>query len=182
MGRTCRVCGRSRPNEHFGGRGARAYACRKCRRLPKQERRRILATNEVYGFLRQKNISAKNIKRLEQFGSVQDSEFQRLRALVLSVAQIHPRKRRRWRNLQQSSPDLYQRIIESELFDFLHDHYTCSEWQWIEEAMEIACYDLPPDDLWFDPEDYVVEPEGYRFESSDYCVEDEAPPFEDGNP
>ena len=64
IGRFCAICGHSRPNEQFGGRGERARVCRQCRKRPHEERRRILLQEEILGFLDQSNISSKNLRRL----------------------------------------------------------------------------------------------------------------------
>jgi hypothetical protein len=61
----CRICGRSRRNEKFSGRGHRIHICKDCQRLPREQRDRIERMDELYGFLEQSNISPKNIARLE---------------------------------------------------------------------------------------------------------------------
>lgn len=121
MGRNCRICKRSRPNEHFGGRGMRAVVCSKCRQRPKVDKLRILATDEFHGFLLQKNISAKNIMRLVELEAIEDDDFQQLRRLVLEIATVHPRKPRRWKAMKENHPNLYSRIVVSEQFDHLLD-------------------------------------------------------------
>lgn len=125
MGRTCRICQRSRPNEQFGGKGLRAVICSKCRQRPKVEQQRILATDEVHGFLQQSNISAKNIQRLAELASLDDAAFARLRILVLEIATVQPRKRKRWKRLRQDHAELYERITDSGLFDYLLDEEEC---------------------------------------------------------
>ena len=116
MGRTCRICGRGRANENFGGKGYSASVCRDCRKLPKTQQALILATDEVWGFLEQTNISAKNIARLETLASIEDAAFQKLRMLVLDVARVRPRKRKRWKNVWLEHPDLYRRVIAAGWF------------------------------------------------------------------
>ncbi len=66
MGRYCRICGRIRPHEKFGGKGRRRYICRDCRQRPKAELRRILCEQEIWGFWEQSNISKKNMRRLKE--------------------------------------------------------------------------------------------------------------------
>ena len=117
MGRTCRICGRSRPNEQFGGKGERASTCSKCRQRPKDERRLILATEEVHGFLNQSRISDKNIKRLGELAGIDDAAFQSLRSLVLQIATIRPGKRRRWKVLRLQHLDLFEQIVDCGHFD-----------------------------------------------------------------
>ncbi|MEX1041788.1 MAG: hypothetical protein WDZ51_14210 [Pirellulaceae bacterium] len=119
MGRTCKVCGGSRPNEKFGGRGLRKVICSDCRKLPKDEITKILTTEEVYHFLEQSNISKKNIARLESLTTIEDESFQRLRGLVLEIAKAKPHKKRRWKFLRKEHPDLFQRAADSGFFVFL---------------------------------------------------------------
>lgn len=99
----------------------RAITCRQCRQRPKDERQRILATDEIYGFLDQSNISQTNIERLEQLSSIDDSTFQKLRTMVLEIAILSPRKRKRWAKLREKNLELFQRIVESSLFDHVLD-------------------------------------------------------------
>ena len=44
----------------------RRVICSACRRLPKEQQQCALWTDEVLGFLKQSNISKKNIKRLRE--------------------------------------------------------------------------------------------------------------------
>ena len=53
MGHYCRICGRTRANEKFSGRGHRDHICKDCQRLPVKERDRITCIDELYGFLEQ---------------------------------------------------------------------------------------------------------------------------------
>ena len=119
MGRRCRVCGRERANEKFGGKGYGAFVCRDCRQRPKAEQALILATDEVWGFLDQTNISAKNIARLESLASIADAAFQELRLLVLEIGRVRPRKRQRWKNVQREYPDLYRKVVAA---GWLYEH------------------------------------------------------------
>lgn len=116
MGRRCRICGRNRPNEKFGGKGYAASVCRDCRQLPKTQQALILAQDEVQGFLEQTKITAKNIARLESLASIDDGKFQELRTLILEIAGVRPCKRKRWINLQLERPDLYRRVIAAGWF------------------------------------------------------------------
>ncbi|MEJ7594382.1 MAG: hypothetical protein WKF77_22845 [Planctomycetaceae bacterium] len=116
MGRYCRICGRKRANEKFGGKGYGAYVCRDCRQRPKAEQALILATDEVWGFVKQKNISAKNIARLESLASIDDAAFQELRMLVLEIARVRPRKSHPWKNVRREHPDLYRKVVAAGWF------------------------------------------------------------------
>ena len=119
MGRRCRICSRERANDKLGGKGYAAFVCRDCRQRPKAEQASILATDEVWGFLDQTNISAKNIARLESLASIEDAAFQELRLLVLEIGRVRPRKRQRWKNVQREYPDLYRKVVAAGwLYDF----------------------------------------------------------------
>lgn len=96
--------------------------CAKCRRRPNAERQRILATEEVHGFLEQSDISQKNITRLEQLAAIEDTEFQELRNLVLKIATVVPGKRERWKKMRVRHPGLFQLAVRSNLvFDELDE-------------------------------------------------------------
>ena len=66
MSHFCRICKTYKPNERFSGKGHGAHICNKCKKMDKDKRRAIEQEDEIFGFLKQKNISAKNIKRLEK--------------------------------------------------------------------------------------------------------------------
>ncbi len=86
------------------------------------EQQRRLALNEILGFVfEQRNISKKNILRLQELIEIQNSEFQEVRQLILDIALVHPGRRRRWKFIKQRHPDLTQRIINSQYFDWLRD-------------------------------------------------------------
>lgn len=116
----------SRANEQFGGRGLRAVVCRRCRQRPKADLQRILATDEVYGFLDQSRISAKNIQRLLELEAMDNVTFQSLRTIVFEIATVVRRKRKRWTILQEKHPDLFQRIINSDWLDHVLDEMCIS--------------------------------------------------------
>lgn len=119
MGRVCDCCGRMRPNERFGGRGQRARICSDCRTLPKATLQRNLAFGEIVGFLEQRNISQKNIARLKALDVIDDTTFQKLRLLILEIAQLAPRRRGRWKRLSSNNRDLLERAIAAGLIEDL---------------------------------------------------------------
>lgn len=50
-GHYCKVCGTYKPNEQFSGRGHKEHICKKCMRLPAEERKKRMNTleeNEIY--------------------------------------------------------------------------------------------------------------------------------------
>lgn len=118
MGRLCQVCCRDRPNENFGGKGIRSRVCKRCRRnKSKHEIRVSLVSDEIFGFLSQSNISKKNIKRLESLHDLEDEKFQTLRVFVLAIARAHPRRKKRWRRLKSSHPELFQTALALSLIE-----------------------------------------------------------------
>lgn len=121
MGRVCDCCGRERPNERFGGRGQRARICSDCRRLPKATLQRQLAFDEIFGFMEQSNISQKNIARLKALDAIHDTTFQKLRLLILEIAQVAPRRRRRWKLIASNNRDLLERAIAAGLIEDLRE-------------------------------------------------------------
>jgi hypothetical protein len=63
--------------------------------MPKDEREAIEQEDELFGYLKQSNISAKNISRLKILAASQNPRIAELAGIVLKVAEIKPRKRRR---------------------------------------------------------------------------------------
>ncbi|HAU37497.1 MAG TPA: hypothetical protein DCX07_07230 [Phycisphaerales bacterium] len=125
MGHYCWVCGRTRANERFSGKGHARHICRDCARLPKEERDRAQALIDIERFLRQSNISAGNVARLKRLCGSSSEEVRRKAALVLEVALAKPGKRRRWGFLARTHPSLLDRLREEGLLP----DYALSPWQ-----------------------------------------------------
>ena len=79
--------------------------------MPREKRDRIERLDELWDFLDQSNISAKNIARLKTLVTHPDVEVQKLATLVLDVALVHPFKRRRWRPLAARHRDLFDQAV-----------------------------------------------------------------------
>ena len=156
MGRTCLICFRERPHERFGGKGYGARVCKECRQRPKSEQKRILAENEIFGFVNQQNISAKNIRRLEELVSIEDPGFQFLRRLTLEIARITPRKRKRSITLRSQHPLIYRHAVDALLinevppwfddFEFRErqDFITDIEFEWLNLELRQHSSNAPP--------------------------------------
>jgi len=86
MGHYCRICGRERANERFGGKGHARHICRDCAALPQDERDAILQTDEIVGFLHQSHISERNVARLAVLAGSQNAEVARSRAVGLDCS------------------------------------------------------------------------------------------------
>lgn len=115
MGHYCWVCGRTRANEKFSGKGHARHTCKDCARLPKEQRDQVQSLMDIAGFLHQSNISAGNIARLKSLCGSPNEEVRRKAALVLEVAQVKPGKRRRWGLLARSNPALLEQLMEEGL-------------------------------------------------------------------
>ena len=115
MGHYCWVCGRTRANEKFSGKGHARHICKDCQRLPREELDAVQALRDIDGLLDQRNISDRNISRLESLLRSPREEIRQKAELLLDVARIAPRKRKRWGILAKQQPDLLNRLIEAGL-------------------------------------------------------------------
>ena len=109
------MCGRTRPNEKFSGRGHARHLCRDCARRPREQTDRVQALIDIQSFLRQRRISPKNISRLKALCNSPDEDVRRQAATVLGVAQLNPHKRRRIRYLARHAPSLLDRLAQDGL-------------------------------------------------------------------
>lgn len=141
MGRYCKVCGNSRPNERFGGRGMRRFICSACRKLPKEQQRRRLWTDEVLGFLEQSNISAKNIKRLREIEQAGTQPVDALAALVRQIAEVKPHKKRRWKWLRANHPELLEKARQLGLLHDLPPEQLFDETEFVNAELDWAAAD-----------------------------------------
>lgn len=91
--------------------------CKDCQRLPKAEIEKIEIEEELFGFLDQSRISAKNQKRLEILSQHPDPEIEVLAGLLLRVSRTVEGKRRRWKRLQEQDEDLYQECLQAGLIE-----------------------------------------------------------------
>ena len=121
MGHFCRICGRSRPNEQFSGRGHRIHVCKKCQRVPREERDRMERLDELHGFLHQSMISAKNVARLKALSANEDQQVAERAALILEIARVLPGKRNRWLKLARHHRPVFDRAVEFFGVEFFED-------------------------------------------------------------
>lgn len=115
MGHYCRLCGRERPNEAFSGKGRRSHICKECARQPKEERDAIKQSEEIFGFMEQSHISARNVSRLKVLAASSNQRTTELAALVLAVAAVKPYKKGRLKFLAQKHGNLLQKLVETGL-------------------------------------------------------------------
>ncbi len=78
--------------------------------MPKDEIARIHQGEEVFGFLSQSRISAKNMRRLRVLMESDDAETARLARVVLDVATVAPQKMRRQARLALKRKNLLQKF------------------------------------------------------------------------
>ncbi|MEE8429998.1 MAG: hypothetical protein V3S16_02000 [Candidatus Desulfatibia sp.] len=115
MGHYCRICGSTKPNEKFSGKGHRNHVCKECAKMPKEERDAIEQEVEIFGFLSQSNISKKNISRLNILASSPNEHISNLADIVIEVAKVKPHKKRRLKVLERERRDLLHKLRETGL-------------------------------------------------------------------
>ena len=118
-GHYCRICGRSRPNEKFTGKGHRNHICKDCDRKPKKEINEIDQTDEIFNFLEQSHISKKNMERLAVLAESENDTISELAGIVLEVAKVKPYKKRRLKVLARERRGLLKKLDETGLI-FTH--------------------------------------------------------------
>jgi succinylglutamate desuccinylase len=121
MGHWCKICDSVLPNEKFSGKGHKNHICKKCARLPKEEIDVIMHEDEIFGFLKQSNISKKNMARLKTLSASSNKRVAELAGIVLEVGQVKPYKKRRLKYLARERQDLLKKLDETGLI--LAHHY-----------------------------------------------------------
>jgi ribosome-binding protein aMBF1 (putative translation factor) len=119
MGNYSRICGRTRPNEKFSGKGHRTHVCKDCAQLPKENRDAIEQREEIFNYLKQSHISAKNTARLQRLAASSNQEVAELAAIVIEIAKVKPYKRRRLKVLARQRRDLLDALERTGLI-FAH--------------------------------------------------------------
>ena len=115
MGHYCRICGETRANEAFSGRGHRTHVCKECAALPMVQRDAIDHEREIFDLLSQSRISAKNIGRLKLLQASEDPHICLLASIVLDVARVRPSMRGRLSFLKEAHPHLFAALEETGL-------------------------------------------------------------------
>ena len=121
MSHWCKICDSALPNEKFSGKGHRDHICKKCARLPNEELTAIMEKDEMFGFLKQSNISKKNMARLNRLSASSNKRVAGLARIVLEVGQVKPHKRRRLKYLAREHKNLLKKLEETGLI--LAHHY-----------------------------------------------------------
>jgi hypothetical protein len=115
MGHWCRICERVLPNEKFSGKGHKNHICKKCDSLPKEKLKEIEQNNEIFGYLKQSNISKKNMAQLKKLSHSSNKKIAEMANIVLEIGRVKPHKRRRLKFLAREHKDLLRRLDETGL-------------------------------------------------------------------
>ena len=110
MGHSCRICGKTKSNESFSGKGHKNHICKKYSQRPKGEIEAIDQQEEIGKFLDQSNISEKNISRLEILARSENGKTSELASIVLEVAKVKPNKKRRLEFIVQNNKELLEKL------------------------------------------------------------------------
>lgn len=76
--------------------------------MPKHEREAIEQEEEIFHYLEQSNISAKNVSQLKILAASDNPHIAELAGIVLRVAEVKPSKRRRLTVLAREHRDLLE--------------------------------------------------------------------------
>jgi hypothetical protein len=117
MSHWCRICGISKSNESFSGKGHGTHVCKSCQSLAKGERDAIEQRDEIFGYLKQSHISPKNVARLRQLSLSKNRRTAELAQIALDVALARPFKRRRLEFLAAENPELIVKLENTGLIE-----------------------------------------------------------------
>ena len=83
--------------------------------MPKEEREAIEQKEEIFQYLRQSHISARNVARLKKLTESSNERIVEYAAIVLEIAEIKPYKRRRLKVLARTRRDLLEKLEDTGL-------------------------------------------------------------------
>lgn len=133
----CWLCGRSRANERFSGRGHRDHVCRECQKLPAAEKNRRRALVHMEGILGQSRIAEKNVRYLRSLAPSRAADVAEWAAVLLEIARVHPGRRNRLRRLKRH-PELWARMRRLGMVEDFHDEPADEPGEWPDDD---ACYE-----------------------------------------
>ena len=113
--------------------------------MPREERQRIEQLDELYGFLDQSNISNRNIERLATLTQATNLKVRELASLLLEIARVHPRKRRRLKFLARQRRDLLKRMKTVLGQEWFEDLLSYLDFDQQSEVLEAEIADASPD-------------------------------------
>jgi len=121
MGHYCKICGQSRPNEKFSGKGHKKHICKDCAKSPNEEISATEQMGEIFDYLSQSHISSKNISRLSKLSNSSFPEVAEYAEIVLEVGKVKPHKRGRLKFLAKKHRSLLYKLKETGLI-IAHHH------------------------------------------------------------
>ena len=121
MGHWCRICKQILPNEKFSGKGHRTHICKECNKLPTDKRTEVEQEDEIFGYLKQSNISSKNLSRLKTLSESSNIKIANLAKIAYEIGCLKPHKKRRLKFLAKENKILLKKLEETGLI-FAH-HY-----------------------------------------------------------
>jgi len=62
MGHYCKICGKSRPNEKFSGKGHKNHICKACSKLPREQIAKTEQMEKIFNYLCQ-SYSLNSVKK-----------------------------------------------------------------------------------------------------------------------
>jgi hypothetical protein len=89
--------------------------------MPKEERDASEQSEEIFGYLSQSHISARNIARLRTLASSSDQRTAELAGIALEVALVKPYKKQRLKYLAKERKDILEKLRKSGLI--MAHHY-----------------------------------------------------------
>jgi hypothetical protein len=89
--------------------------------MPPEKRDRIERLDELFGFLHQSVISAKNIARLKTLSGHEDRQVAEHATLIMEIARVFPGKRNRWLKLARHHRPLFERAVGLFGVEFFED-------------------------------------------------------------
>jgi predicted hydrocarbon binding protein len=81
-------------------------------RLPKDKRQHIEESEEIVGFLTQRNISEKNLARLMILAMSKDEKIAEMATVVQEVGKLYPHKKRRIKLLAREHKELFAKLCK----------------------------------------------------------------------
>jgi hypothetical protein len=88
--------------------------------MPKSNRDAIEQEEEIFNYLKQSHISAKNTARLRTLAASDDTRIAELAAIVIEVAEVKPYKTRRLKVLARERRDLLDALERTGLIAAHH--------------------------------------------------------------
>lgn len=110
MAHWCRICDRYKANEKFSGNDHRNHICKLCSRRPIAERNAIDQEREIYRYYEQRNISTKNLKRLNSLTKSANPGISKLADAVLSAGNAKRHRRKRLAFLARHHPEVMDKL------------------------------------------------------------------------